>query len=210
MKKTMISVTAMLAVIMGVSGDVFSQKTSAPLQGQADKHEDLKQHPRQQEDIATGGAIRFTGMVTSPTCVINGGNGAENFNVDLPVVMSSQFASTGKTAGDTVFKISLSGCGGAGTRVRANFQQGMMVDSASGRLNIDRTANNAAGNIQVELASRDSDVPVIVGTDQQSTSYFPIDKNGNADLVYVARYYATGKIKAGRVNTQVTYVLQYQ
>jgi len=210
MKKTMISVTAMLAVSMSVPGDVFSQKTPAPLQGQADKYDDQKPRAKQHEEIATGGTIRFTGMVTSPTCVINGGNGAESFNVDLPVVTSSQFASTGKTAGDTVFKISLSGCGDAGTRVRANFQKGVMVDSASGRLNIDRSANNAAGNIQIELASRNNDAPVIVGTDQQTTSYFPIDKNGNADLVYVARYYATGKIKAGRVNTQVTYVLQYQ
>jgi major type 1 subunit fimbrin (pilin) len=125
-------------------------------------------------------------------------------------VSASHFNAKGKTAGDTTFKITLTGCGEAGTKIRANFQKGVMVDTSSGRLNINRADTHSAQNIQIELASPATDAPVVIGTDQQTTTYFPVDKNGNVEMTYVARYYATGKVAPGHVNSQVTYVLQYQ
>lgn len=176
--------------------------------GQADT--DVKEDAAPAErDVVSGGMIRFTGMISSPTCVINGGNGGENFVVNLPTVPANRFGAKGKTAGETRFNITLSGCGEPGTRIRANFQKGVMVDTSNGRLNIDASNTRAAKNIQIELASS-NDAPVVIGVDQQTTSYFPVDKNGNVEMVYLARYYATGKVTPGHVTSQVTYVLEYQ
>lgn len=159
--------------------------------------------------VVAGGVVRFHGVIASPTCVINGGNGGEHFMVNLPTVSASHFAARGATAGQTRFTITLSGCGGAGTHVRANFHKDAMVDAASGRLLVNQHDAHAAKNIQVELAGADG-APVVIGGSQQATGYFPIDRHGNAELVYLVRYYATGKVTPGQVDSQVTYVLEYQ
>ncbi len=183
----------------------FSQH---PLQTEDKKVQPYEHH--QKDAAVSGGVIRFNGMVSSPTCVINGGNGGENFVVNLPTVSTGHFTAAGKTAGDTEFKISLTGCGAPGTKVRVNFQSGIMVDGSSGRLNVNDGNANAAQNVQIELAGRDNNAPVVIGSDQKAARYFPVDENGHVEMVYVARYYATGKVAPGHVNSHVTYVLQYQ
>lgn len=164
------------------------------------------------EEVAsavTGGVITFQGEITAPTCVVNGGKGGENFEVFLPKVASSELREAGKTAGDTKFNITLSNCGYLGGKVRANFQEGNSVDVRTGRLNLQTVEEGtAAENVQVELANEGGDAISITGEDQ-TTAYFPIDDNGAASMAYVARYYSTGKVKAGLVRSQVTYVLQY-
>jgi major type 1 subunit fimbrin (pilin) len=163
----------------------------------------------QEEKIATGGTITFKGEITSPTCIINGGNGGENFEVDLPKVSTADLREAGKTAGDTKFNVSLSGCGYTGGKVRTYFQDGATVDARSGRLKLqDTEGGTSAANVQVELANAEG-TAISVGEDQ-STAYFPIDEAGAANMEYVARYHATGKSKAGMVRSQVTYVLQYE
>lgn len=164
---------------------------------------------RPEEKIATGGTITFNGEITSPTCVINGGNGGENFAVDLPKVSTADLREAGKTAGDTKFSVTLSGCGYTGGKVRTHFQEGATVDARTGRLKLQDTEGAAsAGNVQVELANVEG-TAIGIGEDQ-STAYFPIDDAGTAKMDYVARYYATGKSKPGMVRSQVTYVLQYE
>lgn len=157
----------------------------------------------------SGGVITFLGEITAPTCVVNGGNGGENFEVTLPKVASSDLRELGKTAGATKFNIALSNCGYIGGKVRANFQEGGNVDVRTGRLVLqDVDGGSAAKNVQVELANESGEAINISGSDQ-TTAYFPIDDNGSSNLSYVARYYATGRSEAGLVRSQVTYVLQY-
>lgn len=165
------------------------------------------------EEVASaavsGGVITFQGEITAPTCVVNGGKGGENFEVFLPKVASSELREAGKTAGDTKFNITLSNCGYLGGKVRANFQEGNTVDVRTGRLTLQSVEEGAAAeNVQVELANEGGD-PISITGDEQKTAYFPIDDNGGANMAYVARYYSTGKAKAGLVRSQVTYVLQY-
>lgn len=162
-----------------------------------------------EEKIATGGTITFKGEITSPTCIINGGNGGENFEVGMPKVSTAALREAGNTAGDTKFNVTLSGCGYTGGKVRAHFEEGATVDVRTGRLKLQEGDDDAsAANVQVELGNADG-TAISVGEDQ-ATAYFPIDDAGAANLEYVARYYATGKSKAGMVRSQVTYVLQYE
>lgn len=165
--------------------------------------------PENATNAVSGGVITFQGEITAPTCVVNGGKGGENFEVFLPKVASSELNETGKTAGDTKFNITLSNCGYLGGKVRANFQEGNSVDVRTGRLTLQAVEEgNAAENVQVELAN-DSGEAISITGDDQKTAYFPIDDNGASSMAYVARYYSTGKAKAGLVRSQVTYVLQY-
>jgi major type 1 subunit fimbrin (pilin) len=200
---TMVSAPLTSQAQVAPGSPVTSQKPASS----ADKADAAK--PAVADKVATGGTITFKGEITSPTCVINGGNGGENFSVDLPKVSTADLRDTGKTAGETKFNVSLSGCGYTGGKVRTHFQEGASVDARTGRLKLqDTDGANSAANVQVELANADGKA-INIG-DDQSTSYFPIDDTGAAKMDYVARYYATGKAKAGMVRSQVTYVLQYE
>lgn len=159
---------------------------------------------------AAGGTITFAGEITSPTCLINGGNGGENFEVALPKVAANALRETGAVAGNTTFNINLSNCGYTGGKVRAAFQEGGQVDPRSGRLNLQNVEGaDVAKNVQIELANAEDDKGIVIG-EEQATNYFPISEEGSATLNYVARYYATGRAAAGQVRSQVTYVLQYE
>jgi major type 1 subunit fimbrin (pilin) len=162
-----------------------------------------------QSNGGASGTITFSGEITSPTCIVNSGMNGENFDVEMPKVSTADLRSAGQIAGDTKFSIGLSSCGYAGGKVRAYFQNGATVDARTGRLKLQEHGNGvSASNVQVELANADG-APISVGEDQ-TTAYFPIDDAGSAKMDYVARYYATGKTRAGTVHSQVTYVLQYE
>lgn len=161
---------------------------------------------------AGNGTINFTGAVNNQTCnaTINGATGATAAAVTLPTVQANVLATAGNTAGQTAFKMDVTGCAatnpaGAGT-VKAYFEKGPNVDS-NGRL-INTTAGGAS-NVALELVDGTGNTALKAGDISQNTGNYVAISGGNATLPYSVRYYATGAATAGAVTSSVTYSLIY-
>lgn len=161
---------------------------------------------------AGNGVINFTGAVNNQTCnaSIGGVTGTTAAVVTLPTVQSSVLGTAGNTAGQTAFKMDVTGCAatnptGAGT-VKAYFEQGANVD-ANGHL-INTTAGGAS-NVVLELVDGTGNTPIKAGDIAQNTGNYVAIASGNATLPYSVRYYATGAATAGAVTSSVTYSLIY-
>lgn len=161
---------------------------------------------------AGNGTINFTGAVNSQTCnaTVNGATGATAAAVTLPTVQANVLSTAGNTAGQTAFKMDVTGCAttsptGA-TTVKAFFEKGANVDS-NGRL-INTTAGGA-NNVVLELVDGTGNTALKAGDATQNTGNFITISGGNATLPYSVRYYATGAATAGAVTSNVTYSLIY-
>lgn len=162
---------------------------------------------------AGNGTINFTGAVNNQTCnaTVNGATGATAAAVTLPTVQANILATAGSTAGQTAFKMDVTGCAatnptGAGT-VKAFFEKGANVD-ANGRL-INTATATPASNVSLQLIDGTGNVPINAGDISQNTGNFVTISSGNATLPYSVRYYATGAATAGAVTSSVTYSLIY-
>jgi len=162
--------------------------------------------------MAVDGTITINGKVTDTTCSIAVNGGSEDATVTLPTVSANSLKAPGETAGATPFNISLTSCSGTALGTASTYYEpGTYVDSATGRLNIDTTASDAAKNVQVELlnASMESIVAGSPVTDGQND--IPVDISaGSGTLNYFARYYATAQSVAGSVATQIDYTMTYE
>jgi major type 1 subunit fimbrin (pilin) len=177
---------------------------------------------------AASGTITFNGSVASQTCAATIGTvvptqGTQNFSVTLPSVSADDLKSSGATAGEVGFSISVSNCTSATGKVATFFENGPAVHSPSGRLtNMTATAAGGAANVHIELLNASDRSAIRVGTDQKNqitqwvslTSTTPPGTGkavGNATMDYVARYYAhDGAAKAGTVTSKVTYSMVWQ
>ncbi|MFL9878968.1 fimbrial protein [Herbaspirillum rhizosphaerae] len=154
--------------------------------------------------FAADGTITFSGSITAQTCTINGGT--PNLAVTLPKISATALAVAGAKAGATPFTIALTGCTPASGNVRAFFEVGANVDTATGRLKNTGTATN----VQIGLTNVDgSNIAVGAASGAQGTTYVPIS-SGNANLTYMAQYVATGAATSGTVTTSVTYTIEFQ
>ncbi|MEN0612974.1 fimbrial protein [Klebsiella indica] len=161
---------------------------------------------------AVDGTITINGQVTDTTCTISVDGGAADATVTLPTVSVSALPSPGATAGATPFNISLSGCTGTALNTASTyFEPGTYVDSETGRLNIDTTAGDAAGNVQVQLLNANSEAIVAGASVATGQNDIPVDiSSGSGVLNYYAQYYATAAATAGAVTTQVDYTMVYE
>ncbi|QKJ89244.1 Type 1 fimbrial protein [Paramixta manurensis] len=156
---------------------------------------------------ASVGTITINGELTASTCDVSVNGGGVDATVTLPTLPAKTLAAAGVTAGDTAFTMELSNCEPKSGDVIAYFEHGATVDAASGRLN--NVNATGAKNVQVELLDSSS-APVYVGNTAQRTATPTALNNGAANLVYQARYYATGVSTSGELNTSVTYSIDYQ
>jgi major type 1 subunit fimbrin (pilin) len=164
--------------------------------------------------LASDGTITFTGSIDASTCTISTTGTGGSFTVALPKVSSGVLSATGQTAGDTAFTIRLTGCSDIAGNVSTNFETGVAVDQASGRLN-NTAATGGATNVQIQLLNANDSTPIVIGgaPGSQNSHEVPLASDGatppagNATLSYIARYYATGVSTAGAVASQVTYSL---
>ncbi len=162
---------------------------------------------------AGNGVINFTGAVNSQTCnvAVNGATGSAAAAVTLPTVQAGVLGVAGNTAGQTAFKMDVTGCtadvDGAST-VKAFFEQGPNVD-VNGRL-INKASTGAASNVVLELVDATGNTPIKAGDISQNTGNFITMTEGKATLPYAVRYYATGVAEAGAVSSSVTYSLAYK
>ncbi|TFZ44670.1 type 1 fimbrial protein [Stenotrophomonas maltophilia] len=158
---------------------------------------------------ASDGTITFNGSVTDTTCKVNGGT-AGDFTVTLPSIQATALPSAGSTAATTGFKITLSDCQGAATKVSTYFEDGGMVDVATGKLKLDA---GGAGNVQIGLLKADGVTPIKLGQGIVGQDVVPVEiSNAGAVLSYFAQYARiTGDVVTpGAANTRVVYSLNYQ
>lgn len=157
------------------------------------------------------GTITVNGQVVAQTCQVDGKafGTADDRVVNLPNVLTSALTTSGNTAGDTNFSLSVTGCDTSLTSVQTYFSGGD-INTGNGRL--DNSAASPAGNVQVQLLNA-SGTPMNLGgataTDQGS-QVVNLDTNGAATLKYTARYYASGKATAGAVKSTVSFTMIYQ
>lgn len=157
---------------------------------------------------APAGTITINGELTASTCKIAVDDSSTgDAVVNLPKLPITQLAKAGEYAGATSFVMHLTGCTPSSAKVRAYFESGSAVDAATGRLN--NTLTDGAKNVQIQLLN-DSDVVLAAGNDSQRDNTATTLSSGAADLVYQARYYATGATSAGKVASSVTYSLDYE
>jgi len=156
---------------------------------------------------ANVGTITINGKLTASTCTVQINGGTVDATVTLPTLPTKDLAAAGTTAGDTAFTMNLTNCEPATGSVRAYFEHGPNVDAASGRLN--NNATNGASNVQVQLIDNNN-TPLYIGNTSQRDNDATALENGAADLIYSARYYATGKSTAGALSTSVTYSIDYE
>ena len=157
--------------------------------------------------MASVGTITINGKLTQSTCTVKVNGGTPDAVITLPELPTSELATAGKTAGDTAFTMNLTNCDPEEGSVRAYFEHGPTVHAASGRLN--NTNTSGAKNVQVELLDS-KDNSLYVGNTSQRSNAATALVNGAADLVYAARYYATGASTAGELATSVTYSIDYE
>jgi major type 1 subunit fimbrin (pilin) len=151
---------------------------------------------------ATDGTISFTGQINAATCTIN--NGTPDFTVQLPTVATTTLAAHGNTAGQTQFKIELSGCT-SGTNASAFFEQGANVDPITGNL----ISTGGASNVQLQLLN--SNGTSVINLLNPSTNTTTADvSTGSGTLTYYVQYFATAASSAGSVSGTEQYTIAYQ
>jgi len=160
-----------------------------------------------QSTFASDGTITINGKITDASCTI-AINGSANGTVTLPTVPIFTLATTGSSTGRTPFGIDLTNCTGTTLKnAYTYFENGPMVDTATGRLN-----TTGSTNTQIQLLDKNNAI-IAVGSATQVTS--PVSEDisaGHATLNYYAQYYAPGannSVTAGNVSTQVNYTVIY-
>ncbi|NWA27286.1 type 1 fimbrial protein [Pseudomonas gingeri] len=161
---------------------------------------------------ANDGIITFNGLVTDVTCTIEGeapGGGTVVKNIDLGGVPASLLANAGDRRNLTGFTIRVgspgeTACTDGRTAMIAFDPSSPAIDVATGRLNIDSTADSAS-NVQVEVTRRDG-TPIHVYTEK---SEGVVIADNQALIPLAAQYYATGAAGEGEVNTRVGFMVEY-
>ncbi|TDX20261.1 major type 1 subunit fimbrin (pilin) [Buttiauxella sp. BIGb0552] len=163
-----------------------------------------------QQAMASDGTINFTGKVTDVTCTVTA-TSSSGSNVTLPTVSKTALANIHDTAGATPFKISLTGCTGSladPVNVAVYFEPGGNVNT-DGRLNNTAVAG-AAQNVDIALSLADKVSEELNLGVSPTVKYATIDPDDkNAEMNFVAKYYATGAAEAGAVTSSVTYSIVY-
>ncbi|MFO2463024.1 type 1 fimbrial protein [Pseudomonas sp. 15FMM2] len=160
--------------------------------------------------MAADGTINFNGELVAETCTVAvNGAAADGTVVTLPTLSTSVLASAGKVAGATGFNIQLSKCSATLKTASAFFESGANVDPKSGNL----ITKGAAGNVQLQLLDGVTGLAIKAGDTGQvsSTSRINIDPVAlTAELPYAVQYYAQGVTTPGKLNSAVTYSINYQ
>ncbi|GGP25095.1 fimbrial protein [Silvimonas amylolytica] len=155
---------------------------------------------------AGGGKITINGEIVDATCTVTGEGGAADFAVNLPKVSKADLAAKDDVAGATPFTLTLTNCP-TGKMVYPFFQFGSNT-LANGHL---KNATGTATNVDVQLLdTAGTAIDVSKTSGAQGATPMATDATGAVNLVYGARYIATGAATSGTVVTDVTYTMTYQ
>jgi major type 1 subunit fimbrin (pilin) len=163
-----------------------------------------------QSAVAADGTINFNGEVKDQTCTVavNGQVSPAIATVTLPTVSSALLNASGKTIGQTGFKIELSSCAGPALSASAFFESGATVDAITNNL---KNTTGTAKLVQLQLVDGANGNVIKAGDTSQITATTATTITANAaTLPYAVQYIATGKATAGTVVSSVTYSINYK
>ncbi|MGL6152963.1 MAG: fimbrial protein [Aeromonas sobria] len=157
---------------------------------------------------AADGTITISGQIVDVGCDISVNGGNSDSTVVLPTVSKNALANPGDIAGSTAVNISLNSCPESGG-VRAYFEA-LNVDQSTGHL-LNTAAGTPAGNVQVKVTdAAGTGIDLRTNTTNNFVNFIDGGSGtGTAELQYGVQYVSTGTATAGRVETQLTYSLEY-
>lgn len=167
---------------------------------------------------AQDGTITFTGSIADVTCDISGGDDANptqgpDFTVTLPQVSATALKNKGQRAGDTRFKINLSGGNCTNGKVASAYFElahPTSIDVNTGDL-INTIDKASGGADQVQIGLSDKNKKAFNLTTVNANPQTVTIANNQATLEYWAQYVAqeNDAVTAGKVTAEVAYSIKY-
>ncbi|WP_265462696.1 fimbrial protein [Aeromonas salmonicida] len=154
--------------------------------------------------------ITFQGEVTSQTCEVTVNGNASNPVVLLPTVSTTVLTAAGSTAGETTFKLGVTGCDGTATNSNTKFV-GNLVD-ADGNLG-NATGTGYATNVALQLLTSSGGTAINLNDETSSTVPGVVLADGETEgsVEYAVQYYSNvGAATAGSVIGSVQYAVVYE
>lgn len=168
----------------------------------------------------THAKITVTGKVINSTCEINAND--RNQTVNLKTVGTNQLKRVGDVAADHLVQIKLENCnkttagvaGGPGNnnKVTVAFNATNKIDNFNdGTLKNLEVAPDAAQNVNIQFANLDGS-PIRLGINDVNNTLAPTNKvDGDKYVIeFLARYFATGEAKPGKVKGEAELDLAYE
>jgi major type 1 subunit fimbrin (pilin) len=163
----------------------------------------------------SAGTIRFDGLVSDSTCVVEGGAGTDggtgNIAVPLDTVTTASLNTVGATAGRKAFNIVITGENGAECAAgrNANFSfdsSSLRVDAETGNLS-NAITNRRGTNAQLQLLDGDTNTAIDLALPNTKTVVF--NAAHQAVLRFSAQYFAKDIGTPGVLRTSVVYAVTY-
>ncbi|MCS3408333.1 fimbrial protein [Serratia sp. AKBS12] len=158
--------------------------------------------------LAATGTIQFQGAIIENTCTVNINGQGTNPTIILGKIDKATLATAGATSAAHRIEIKLTDCpteNESPTTVSARFAGA--VDTADNTL-LQLTspdADTTAKNVAIEFTEKNNQ-PLPLGAAPQ---YSESINNGEATLLYFARYKATGAASVGTANAVADYTIVY-
>ena len=157
----------------------------------------------------TSSDFSVIGTVTASSCsVVVGDKGAR---VVLPLQRMSALASAGDTAGETAFKLSVTGCAASGKNsIFIYFQNAQANINSAGRLLNTAAVASAATNVELQILDHNKNL-INLSSDKDSQKNVALVKpsaSAPAIFDFYVRYYAVGAATAGKVESTLTFLVE--
>ncbi|HHB1427543.1 TPA: fimbrial protein [Serratia odorifera] len=155
--------------------------------------------------LAATGTINFTGEIVEVTCKVAVNGSTENpTTINLGKIDKATLDTEGKTSATYRIEMKLTDCPEALTEARARFSGA--VDAKNNNFLQLTQGDDVAENVAIEFTEKNNQT-LPLGADPAAE---PIDPtNHSANLLYFARYHATGKATAGKANAVADYTVVY-
>lgn len=168
------------------------------------------------------GLITFDGAVSDTTCEITTNNGiaANNVTISMPVVTKAAVDVTTRAAGGVgakEFELMLNDCAESVKKASVSFYSQQFAELSSGTLKPDATVSGSAQNVSVALYNNTAtNVSQVLIGDPTDVAQSVALVEGRGVFAYKAAYVpsadwsATNSVQSGKVNTNVTFTMNYE
>lgn len=152
--------------------------------------------------------IEFIGEVTDQTCEVSINGNASIPVILLPTVSKTELNAAGKTAGETPFTISVTGCTADATK-DLNIKTRFVANNLTSSNRIGNTGD--AVNVALELFDpQNASASIDMTGATPAPGLVLVKDTTEASYDFGVRYYAEGAAQAGAVSGSVQYALLYR
>jgi len=149
--------------------------------------------------------ITFQGEVAAQTCSVAVNGNANNPVVLLPTVSQSELDVLGKSAGETEFTVSVSGCATSPSAQAINTT--FMPNTVTGSGNLTNTGT--ATNVSLQLLDPQAGAPFNLTGGHSAPGLVVAANETTASHQFAVRYFAEGAATPGSVISAVQYAVTY-